>query len=135
MNTSCKCGLCQFSAQEKHDRMPETANFCIELWRLSACMSHIFSVKGSLQAFHGRRAEENKIRATHICSQFQYHNKLLYLLQWTSLWPRFTFWKFFRALFAVFHKFFLCRLFALNCKLQQKSWALILGLVLYILRY
>lgn len=82
-------------------------------------------------------AEEEKetSRATRICNQFQYCEKLLNLLQWTNLWPRFTFWKFFRTLFAVFRKFFPCQLFALKCKLQQKSWTLILGLALHILRY
>ena len=141
MNTSGICELSWCTAQEKHDRMPGCSQVVLwgkkpkqrkhkKLWRLSTCISYIFPVKGSLRAFHGRRTEENKITATNICNQFQYCEKLLNLLQRTKLWPRFTFWKFFRTLFAAFHKFFPCQLFALKCKLQQKIWTLILGLVL-----
>lgn len=128
--------------QKKNDNQnQETVNFSIELQRFSTCMSYMFSVKGSLDTFNDRRTEENKIRATYTFSLFQdcekllnlpqltnHFKKLLNLLQTTNLWPHFTFWNFFRTLFALFHKFFLRQPFALKCKLQQEScWTLSFG--------
>lgn len=69
---------------KKNNQNQESVNFCIDLQRFSTCMSYISPVKGSLDAFNDRRTEENKIRAIHTFSLFQYCEKLLNLPQLTN---------------------------------------------------